>query len=379
MLPLLKEPRLVLVEFPPRHAVELAADVFVAFKTVRPAADFGDIAHAEAGDEGIERIPWKIQVRHPVQQFLLPALILAVDFGISGGIDDGDAAHAAGFGVGLFLVLEERKMLFDELHDHFPRRGVEFGQLDAGGTGVTHLAFRLGFGGIEETEHDGAALAKVRLDARDHVGQRVGHHQLQEEPLLGGIEMGVTVAVAALAGVAFGSLEFDQEFRPEVGNPVVLCPFILAEPMEQGFVFDGTVRDNAPVRQAGRAVADRAGKVGAHALEVAAEHFHRPDAAPFHGHEKRRKIRERCSGPPEPKAFVGGHVPGLRRPGCTEVANAGLRKEPLQGNSHVAAERAVIDRRLAAVRRGGGVLHQMGLVEGDHAVEVRHPANRSTA
>ena len=206
----MKEPRLVLVEFPPGHAVELAADVFVAFKTVRPAADFGDIAHAEAGDEGIERIPWKIQVRHPVQQFLLPALILAVDFGIAGGIDNGDAADAASLGVGLFLVLEERKMLFDELHDHFPRRCVEFGQLDACGTGVTHLAFRLGFGGIEETEDDGAALAKVRLDARDHVGQRVGHHQLQEEPLLGGIEMGVTVAVATLAGVAFGSLEFDQ-------------------------------------------------------------------------------------------------------------------------------------------------------------------------
>jgi hypothetical protein len=31
---------------------------------------------------------------------------------------------------------------------------------------------------------------------------------------------------------------------------------------------------------------------------------------------------------------------------------------------------AVIDRRLAAVRRGGGVLHQMSLVEGDHPVEV---------
>ena len=140
--------------------------------------------------------------------------------------------------------------------------------------------------------------------------------------------------------------------------------------MEQGFVFDGTLRDNAPVGQSGRAVADRAGEVGAHALEVAAEHFHRPDAAPFHRHEKRRKIRERCPGPPEPKAFVGGHVPGLRRPGRTEVANAGLRKEPLQGNSHVAAKRAVIDRRLAAVRRGGGVLHQMGLVEGDHAVKI---------
>ena len=66
----LKEPRLIFVEFPPRHAVELAADVFVAFKTVRPAADFGDIAHAEAGDEGVERIPWKVQVGHPVQQFL---------------------------------------------------------------------------------------------------------------------------------------------------------------------------------------------------------------------------------------------------------------------------------------------------------------------
>ena len=148
----LKEPRLVLVEFPPRHAVELAADVLIAFKTVRPAADFGNITHAEAGDEGVERIPWKIQVRHPVQQFLLPALILAIDFGISGGIDDGDAAYATGCGISLFLVLEERKMLFDELHDHFPRRGVEFGQLDARGTGVTHLAFRLGFGGIEETK-----------------------------------------------------------------------------------------------------------------------------------------------------------------------------------------------------------------------------------
>ena len=56
----LKKPRLVLVEFSPRHAVELAADIFVAFKAVRPPADFGDIADAEAGDEGIERIPWKI-------------------------------------------------------------------------------------------------------------------------------------------------------------------------------------------------------------------------------------------------------------------------------------------------------------------------------
>ena len=64
-------------------------------------------------------------------------------------------------------------------------------------------------------------------------------------------------------------------------------------------------------------------------------------------------------------------MPGLRRPGRTEVADAGLRKEPLQGNSHVATERAVVDRRLAAVRSGGGVLHQMGLVEGDHAVEIR--------
>ena len=338
---------------------------------MRPAADFGDIAHAEAGDEGIERIPGKIQVRHPVQQFLLPALILAVDFGIAGGIDDGHAADAAGFGVGLLAVLVNRKMLFDELHNHFPWCCVEFREIRACGTGVTHFAFGLGFGGIEQAEHDGAALAKVRLDARDHVGQRVGHHQLQEEPLLGGIEVGVTVAVATLAGVAFGSLEFDQEFRPEVGNPVVLSPFILAESMEQGFVFDGTLRNNAPVRQTGRAVADRAGKVGAHALQVAAEHFHGPDAPAFHGHEKRGKIRERCSRPPEPKAFVGGHVPGLRRPGCTEVANAGLRKEPLQGNSHVAAERAVIDRRLAAVRSGGGVLHQMGLVEGDYAVKIR--------
>ena len=182
--------------------------------------------------------------------------------------------------------------------------------------------------------------------------------------------MGITVAVAALAGVALGRLEFDQEFRPEVGDPVVLCPFIRAESVKQGFVFNGTIRDDASVWQTGRAVADRAGKVRAHALQVSAEHFHGGDAATFHGHQKRRKIGERCSGPPEPKAFVGGHVPGLRRPGGTEVANAGLRKEPLQGDSHVAAERAVIDRRLAAVRSGGGVLHQVGLVEGDHAVEI---------
>src|SRR5271165_6390344 len=46
----LKEPGLVLVEFPPWHAVELAADVFIAFKAVRPAADFGDVADAEAAD-----------------------------------------------------------------------------------------------------------------------------------------------------------------------------------------------------------------------------------------------------------------------------------------------------------------------------------------
>ena len=39
-----------------RHAVELAANVFVAFKTVRPAADFGDVTDAEAGDQCIERI-----------------------------------------------------------------------------------------------------------------------------------------------------------------------------------------------------------------------------------------------------------------------------------------------------------------------------------
>jgi len=64
-------------------------------------------------------------------------------------------------------------------------------------------------------------------------------------------------------------------------------------------------------------------------------------------------------------------VPGLRGPGGAEVANAGLRKKPLQGDPHVAAKCPVIDRRLTAVRGRGGVFHKMRFVEGDHAVKVR--------
>ena len=62
-------------------------------------------------------------------------------------------------------------------------------------------------------------------------------------------------------------------------------------------------------------------------------------------------------------------MPSFGRPGRTEIADAGLREKPLQRDSHVAAERAVIDRRLAAVRRRSGVFHQMSFVERDHAVE----------
>ena len=43
---------------------------------------------------------------------LLPALILAVDFRISGVIQDGNPADPAGFGVGLFAVLVDREISY---------------------------------------------------------------------------------------------------------------------------------------------------------------------------------------------------------------------------------------------------------------------------
>jgi hypothetical protein len=103
--------RLKFVQFPPGHSFELPANVPVPFKAVRPAADFGDIADAEAGDKGIERVSGKIQVGHPVQEFLLPALVFAIDFGIAGGIDDGHTADAARFRVGFLAVLVGREVL----------------------------------------------------------------------------------------------------------------------------------------------------------------------------------------------------------------------------------------------------------------------------
>jgi hypothetical protein len=64
-------------------------------------------------------------------------------------------------------------------------------------------------------------------------------------------------------------------------------------------------------------------------------------------------------------------VAGLRSTGGAEIPHAGLGKEPLQCNPHVPAQRAVVYGGFAAMRRGSSVLHEMGLVEGDDAIEVR--------
>ena len=140
--------------------------------------------------------------------------------------------------------------------------------------------------------------------------------------------------------------------------------------MQQRLIFNSTMRKDTSIGQTGRTVADGARKISAHALEITAEHFHGGHSAAFHRHQKRREIREGSAHAPQSQSFIRCQVAGFGGTRRAEIPHAGLWEKPLQGNPHIATQRAVVRRGLAAVRRGGGILHQVGLVEGDHAVEV---------
>ena len=158
---------------------------------------------------------------------------------------------------------------------------------------------------------------------------------------VGGLERRLQVLVDDLEGVGIGVVDADLLGR---------------EPVLDDLVFD-------PLE------GERAGGVETERLQVAGQHLHRGDAAPFHRrHEFGPRRKRKITGAPEAKPRCIGEVLHGRGARGRDVEDARVIQRMLKAEPGLALLRRFLLAPFPLV--AGGVGHGVGLVEDDDAVEA---------
>ena len=322
------------------------------------AGDLGHIVHTEGAVQHIQRIVGDGQSLDLGDQIVPHGYSLLRDHGISVRILD-LAGTLVPVLVHILLVVGNGKGVHEVVDQDVTRREIQLLQIRVGLLGGGLGAVLLGLVGVDDLKHAGMPCVQLSLNVLDHRGHGQSAEDLLIEALLAPVQTAqvppACLAVLDRSGHHHSVLHVLHDDLPGVRHLVIHILLLAGELVAEGIVLHSVIGDGA-------------GIVNTHRLHVTGDQLHTGGARLHELVQKSLTVAEGGALAPKPQPLGIGQLAHAGGGGGRYVDHAGLGQSALKLQPRQSLGRGLL--LTPAPLFGNGVGHVVGLIEGDHTVEV---------